>query len=110
MILFRSGSKNNIYKAINENIWQCNSAMPQKLKVGDAAFIKMNGEEELHFLGLVESISREDVLIWPDQQPDSLTINVPTIRFKKPDRHDFKTSQGNFNYDIYGNEELVTGG
>jgi len=86
---------------MNEKIWQCNSTMPNQLKKGDAAFIKVNGEEEVHFLGLVESISRENLLSWPDPQPDGVTSNVPTITFKTPSRHDFKKSQGSFNYDIY---------
>lgn len=104
MILFRSVSIKNLDKARNEKIWQCNRAMPLQLKVGDAAFIKVNGEEELYFLGLVESISRENVLNWPDPQAGALQTNVPTIRFKFPDRYDFKSSQGNFNYDIYRKE------
>ena len=101
MILFNSNSSQNVFQAQSILKWQCDD-MPRQLNIGDPVFIKSNGNDTIHFLGIVESITREPQLSWSNhwiaKNPDS----VPTIIVKEVDRHDFKSSQGPFNYSKYG--------
>ena len=95
MILFYSNNKGNIYKAQSEHRWQCKNT-PRQVKAGDPAFIKVNGQEEITYLGVIDKIV--------DEPPDSdwvdlwgsgiVKAEVPTIHFRNISTSDFAEANG----------------
>ena len=97
MILFSSKNRSNVYKARDIKKWQC-TTQPHQIKEGDPVFIKVNDEEKIEFLGVLDKITKEPLEDWPIQEEEARETEVPTIYFREISMNDFQNRQGSFRY------------
>jgi hypothetical protein len=97
--LIVSNNQQNIDFAKKYNIWQTQRVF-HKVEVGDIAFIKLSGSKQIEYLGVVENVSQEPVLRWPDDNEYERTKTEEqfTIRLRSINNMDFINSSTAIKY------------
>jgi len=98
--IISSTIQNKDYAKANK-VWQTRQKF-WRVKVGDAAFIKVVGwDEELEYLGIVDRIERHQPLDWPDGWSGTVQEDrVFTLRFRDVSINDFMQCQHSVLYEI----------
>jgi len=98
--IISSTLENKIFAKVNR-VWQTRQKF-HRVKVGDAAFIKMVGwDERLEYLGIVDKIEVQELLDWPDGWSNTVQDEeVFTLRFRDVCIDDFTQCQHSVLYEI----------
>jgi len=93
MITIVSKTEKNKDFAKKHKIWQTKQKF-HEVKIGDPAFIKVSGSNNFEFLGIIDEIAEEPVLVWPDKWHTEAKNEIQfTVRFRDVNQDDFKVSQ-----------------